>query len=108
VGAVYFYHLTESPLDQTLPTLVGKAQGAGWRVLVRGRRPAVLEHLDKQMWQGAPASFQPHGLAGGPHERLEFKFWCEFSWEFSRRWGARNRTHECQNDDVFHLVTPLS
>lgn len=68
MGAVYFYHLTESPLDQTLPTLVGKAQGAGWRVLVRGRRPAVLEHLDKQMWNGAPAAFMPHGLAGGPHD----------------------------------------
>jgi len=68
VGAVYFYHLTENPLEQTLPMLVGKAQGAGWRVLVRGRNLALLEQLDAQLWQGAPTSFQPHGLAGGAHD----------------------------------------
>jgi len=68
VGAVYFYHLTESPLEDTLPMLVGKAQGAGWRVLVRGRNPAVLQRLDMRLWQGTPASFQPHGMAGGPHD----------------------------------------
>ena len=37
MGAAYFYHLTAAPLEQTLPMLIGKAQGAGWRVVVRGR-----------------------------------------------------------------------
>ncbi|MFT5867829.1 MAG: DNA polymerase-3 subunit chi [Gammaproteobacteria bacterium] len=68
MGAVYFYHLTDNPLEDTLPMLVGKAQSAGWRVLVRGRNPAVLQRLDARLWQGAPASFQPHGMAGGPHD----------------------------------------
>ncbi|MCO4848100.1 MAG: DNA polymerase III subunit chi [Yoonia sp.] len=68
MGAVYFYHLTETPLEDTLPMLVGKAQGAGWRVLVRGRTPAVLQRLDARLWQGAPTSFQAHGMAGGPHD----------------------------------------
>ena len=53
MGAVYFYHLTDSPLDQTLPMLIGKARGAGWRVLVRGRGEALLKRLDERLWAGA-------------------------------------------------------
>ena len=68
MGAVYFYHLTETPLDQTLPMLVGKARGAGWRVLVRGRQTPHLERLDRELWQGAPTGFLPHGLSGGAHD----------------------------------------
>lgn len=68
MGLAYFYHLTDSPLEATLPMLVGKAQGAGWRVLIRGTDPVLLERLDRQLWQGAPDSFVPHGRAGGPHD----------------------------------------
>ena len=68
MGAVYFYHLTDSPLDQTLPMLIGKARGAGWRVLVRGRGEALLKRLDERLWAGQPTSFLPHGMAGGPHD----------------------------------------
>jgi DNA polymerase-3 subunit chi len=68
VGDVYFYHLTESTLDDTLPVLVGKARGAGWRVLVRGATSGVLDRLDTCLWQGLPTSFQPHGMAGGQHD----------------------------------------
>ena len=68
MGAVYFYHLTETPLDQTVPMLVGKARGAGWRVLVRGRQTPHLERLDRVLWQGAPTGFLPHGLSGGAHD----------------------------------------
>ena len=46
MGAAYFYHLTESPLDVALPMLVGKARDVGWRVLVRGTDRALLERLD--------------------------------------------------------------
>jgi DNA polymerase-3 subunit chi len=65
MGAAYFYHLTDTPMDQTLPMLLGKARGAGWRVLVRGDDLAVLERLDKLLWQDG---FAPHGMAGGPHD----------------------------------------
>ncbi len=71
MGAVYFYHLTETPLDQTLPMLVGKARGAGWRVLVRGRGEALLKRLDETLWAGHPTSFLPHGMAGGPHDAAQ-------------------------------------
>ena len=68
MGAAYFYHLTETPLEATLPALIGRAREAGWRVLVRGRDMALLERLDQVLWQGPPESFLPHGLAGGPHD----------------------------------------
>ena len=66
MGAAYFYHLTESPLEATLPVLIGKALGAGWRVAVRGHDADFLSRLDRQLWQGD--GFLPHGLAGGDHD----------------------------------------
>ena len=66
MGAAYFYHLTERPLEATLPVLIGKALEAGWRVAVRGRDPATLERLDRQLWAGD--GFLPHGMAGGDHD----------------------------------------
>jgi len=67
MGAAFFYHLTDSPLEATLPMLVGKARGAGWRVLVRGPEP-ILKRLDDIMWQGPEDGFMPHGMAGGAHD----------------------------------------
>jgi DNA polymerase-3 subunit chi len=68
MGAAYFYQLRDSPLEATLPMLVGKARGAGWRVLVRGSDPALIKRLDDVLWQGADDGFLPHGIAGGPHD----------------------------------------
>ena len=68
MGAVYFYHLTESPVEATLPMLVTKSRAAGWRVLVRGPDGPLLPRLDDQLWQGDPAGFMPHGMAGGAHD----------------------------------------
>ena len=36
MGAVFFYELQGAPLEVTLPMLIEKARGQGWRVLVRG------------------------------------------------------------------------
>ncbi len=68
MGAAFFYHLTDSPLEATLPMLIGKARGAGWRVLVRGRDAVLLKRLDDVLWQGPDDGFTPHGMAGGPHD----------------------------------------
>jgi DNA polymerase-3 subunit chi len=68
MGAAYFYQLRDSPLEVTLPMLIGKARGVGWRVLVRAPDPLVLKRLDDVMWQGPEDGFAPHGLAGGPHD----------------------------------------
>ncbi len=68
MGAAYFYHLTRNPLEVTLPQLLSRARAAGWSVAVRGRDPARLDWLDRQLWLGAEDGFLPHGLAGGPHD----------------------------------------
>ena len=68
MGAVYFYHLTSSTLEQTLPMLLTKAQGAGWRVLVRGRQEDRMDWLDEKLWLGADDGFLAHGRGGGEHD----------------------------------------
>jgi DNA polymerase-3 subunit chi len=68
MGAVYFYHLTHTPLERTLPQLLGKARQAGWRIAVRGRDAARMTWLDEQLWLGPDDGFLPHGLDGGPHD----------------------------------------
>jgi DNA polymerase III subunit chi len=71
MGAAYFYHLTQQPLEQTLPVLLGKARQAGWSVLVRGRDPARMNWLDERLWLGADDGFLAHGLAGGAHDSAQ-------------------------------------
>jgi DNA polymerase III subunit chi len=68
LGAVYFYHLTQASLEETLPSLLGRALQVGWNVAVRGTTEARLDWLDQRLWQGAGDSFLPHGVAGGPHD----------------------------------------
>jgi DNA polymerase-3 subunit chi len=68
MAEVWFYHLTDTPLEATLPALLDRARGAGWRVAVRGADPARLARLDEQLWLGDKAGFLAHGLAGGPHD----------------------------------------
>lgn len=68
MGAAFFYHLTRSPLDRTLPLLLGKARAAGWRIAVRGTDRARMEWLDERLWLGPEDGFLPHGLAGGAHD----------------------------------------
>lgn len=68
MGAAWFYHMTRTPLEATLPVLLGKALAAGWRVAVRGPDAARLDWLDQKLWLGAEEGFLPHGLAGGPHD----------------------------------------
>lgn len=68
MGAAYFYHLTRAPLEVTLPMILGKARGAGWRVSVRGTDAKFMEWLDETLWLGPQDAFLPHGLSGGPND----------------------------------------
>ncbi len=68
MGAVYFYHLTRQPLEQTLPVLLDKARQAGWRIAVRGTDPMRMDWLDEKLWLGPEDGFLPHGRAGGAHD----------------------------------------
>lgn len=66
MGNALFYHLTRSPAESLLPSLLGKALAAGWRVELRGSDADRMQWLDQHLWQGD--GFLPHGLAGGPHD----------------------------------------
>jgi DNA polymerase III subunit chi len=68
MGEAYFYHMTETPLEATLPVLLGKSLEAGWRVAVRGPDAGRLDWLDQRLWLIGDESFLPHGRAGGPHD----------------------------------------
>lgn len=68
MGHAMFYHLTQKPLEHTLPLLVGKALDAGLRVGIRGTSRARLDWLDAQLWLLGDDAFLPHGLSGGPHD----------------------------------------
>ncbi|PCH66428.1 MAG: DNA polymerase III subunit chi [Rhodobacteraceae bacterium] len=71
MGAVFFYHLTRTPLEATLPALLGKARQAGWRVAVRGVDPARMGWLDEKLWLGPEDGFLAHGVAGGEHDAAQ-------------------------------------
>jgi len=64
VTEVRFYHLTQSPLEHTLPKLLTKSLARGWRVIVQGGDEARLRFLDTHLWTYADTSFLPHGLEG--------------------------------------------
>lgn len=68
MGAVFFYHMTRTPLEVTLPTLLEKSLAAGWRVAVRGPDRALLERLDELLWLSPEDGFLPHGMDGGAHD----------------------------------------
>ena len=68
MAEVYFYHMTRTPLEATLPVLLEKSRAAGWRVVVRGTDRGRLDWLDQRLWLTSDEGFLPHGLAGGPHD----------------------------------------
>ena len=71
MGEVYFYHLTRSPLEATLPMLLEKSRAAGWRVIVRGGDEARLKWLDEKLWLTGDEAFLAHGLAGGEFDAAQ-------------------------------------
>lgn len=66
MGAAYFYHLTQRPMEDTLAMLLGKARQAGWRVAVRATSEARVVWLDQQLWQ--VPGFLAHGCARGTQD----------------------------------------
>lgn len=62
---VFFYHLTESTLDEALPALVEKSVARGWRAAVQSSTEAVRDHLDNHLWTWRADSFLAHGTEAG-------------------------------------------
>lgn len=67
-AVVMFYHLTRSGLDDTVTTILTRALGQGWRIMIRSPDKSLLENLDVRLWAGPEDGFLPHGLQGGPFD----------------------------------------
>jgi DNA polymerase-3 subunit chi len=62
---VDFYQLGETPADEVIASIAGKILGEDGRLLIIAEEDATLARLDRQLWDQGPASFLPHGVAGG-------------------------------------------
>lgn len=58
-----FYQLNQRRAEAVLPQLVAKALAAGHRLLIIGPDSGLLDRVDAALWDFAPDSFVPHGVA---------------------------------------------
>lgn len=65
---VDFYQLADSPAEQVVATIAERVLGSDGRLIVIAEDEAYLAKLDRMLWDQAPTSFLPHGLAGGPDD----------------------------------------
>lgn len=65
MGTAVFYHLTRSSAEETLATILPRALGQGWRVMIRSLDRTRLERLDARLWLEPEEGFLPHGMEGG-------------------------------------------
>jgi DNA polymerase-3 subunit chi len=62
---VDFYQLGGTPAEQVIASIAGKLLGEDKRLLIVAADDSLLARLDRMLWDQGPASFLPHGLAGG-------------------------------------------
>lgn len=71
MAEVLFYHLTQTPLERSLPELLLRSLERGWKVVVRAGNAARLNAIDEMLWTFDDASFLPHGQAGMGHSHFQ-------------------------------------
>ena len=62
-----FYHLTESTLEEALPSLLERSLGRGWRAVVQVGGQERRDALDQHLWTFREDSFLAHGTEHDPH-----------------------------------------
>ena len=62
---VDFYQLGGSPPEQVIASIAEKVLAQDGRLLVVAADEGALARLDRQLWDRGPATFLPHGVAGG-------------------------------------------
>ena len=67
---VDFYQLGGSPLEDVIASIAAKLMVQDARLLLVAGDEALLGKLDRLLWDQGPASFLPHGIAGGPDDGL--------------------------------------
>ena len=65
---VDFYQLGGSPVEQVIASIAARVTAADGRLLLVAADDILLGRLDRLLWDQGPASFLPHGIAGGPDD----------------------------------------
>ncbi len=63
-----FYQLAGTPPEAVIASLSEKVLAQDGRLLIVAADLAYLVRLDRMLWDAGPASFLPHGIAGGPDD----------------------------------------
>ena len=66
MAEVLFYHMTESTLEDTLPGLLERSVGRGWRAVVQTGGEERRDALDQHLWTFRDDSFLAHGTDREP------------------------------------------
>lgn len=64
---ILFYHLTESTLEEALPSLLERSLQRGWRAVVQTGTEERRNALDQHLWVYADESFLAHGTDAEAH-----------------------------------------
>ncbi len=64
---MFFYHLSGSSVEASLPQICERGLARGWRAILRAGSAATLERLDAHLWSYRSESFLPHGTAAMGH-----------------------------------------
>lgn len=61
---VQFYHLTNTNIEHTLPSLAQKALQASFKVCIKLANKEAVKKMDDWLWSYDPESFLPHAAEG--------------------------------------------
>jgi DNA polymerase III subunit chi len=59
---ILFYHLQNTTLEQTLPSLLDKTLARGWKAVIRVSSDERMKALDDHLWTWSDESFLPHSV----------------------------------------------
>ena len=65
---VDFYQLGATPPEQVIASIAEKLLAQDSRLLIVAEDEGLLAKLDRILWDQGPASFLPHGMAGGAED----------------------------------------
>ncbi|MEO1492110.1 MAG: DNA polymerase III subunit chi [Pseudomonadota bacterium] len=71
MAEVRFYHLTETPLERALPTMLERTLARGGHAVVRGAHGERLGFLNSHLWTYDDAGLLPHGIEGDADAALQ-------------------------------------
>ncbi len=71
MAEIGFYHLTQTPLEQALPKLLGRVLASGGRAMVLLATRERLDAVDAALWTSPDPDWLPHGTPTMGHAELQ-------------------------------------